>query len=60
MRHVTNSLVTYGLLGSTMAAQPMQIDSALQALLNPSTQVIFWTESGPSYDPGAPANADLS
>ena len=39
---------------TTMAAQPMQIDLALQALLNPSGQ------PGPKYDLGIPANLDLA
>ena len=38
-----------------MAAQPMQIDSALQALLNPSVQVPSG-QSGLKYDLGTPFN----
>ena len=44
---------------TTMAAQPMQIDSALQALLNASAQ----KGSGQSdikYDSGTPANVDVA
>ena len=42
---------------TTMTAQPMQIDSALQALLNPSAQVSSG-QSGLKSDLGTPANVD--
>ena len=42
---------------TTKAAQPMQIDSALQALLNPSVQVPSG-QKGLSYDLGTPANVE--
>ena len=42
---------------TTKAAQPMQIDSALQALLNPSAQAPSG-QKGPNYDMGTPANVD--
>ena len=42
---------------TTMAAQPMQIDSALQALLNPSSHVTSG-ERGPSYNLGVPVNVN--
>ena len=42
---------------TTIAAQPMQIDSALQALLNPSVQVSSG-QSGLKYDLGTPINVD--
>ena len=44
---------------TTMAAQPMQIDSALQALLNPSVQASSG-QSGVKYDLGTPVNVDLA
>ena len=40
-----------------MAAQPMQIDSALQALLNPSASMSSG-QKGLKYDLGTPANQD--
>ena len=42
---------------TTMAAQPMQIDSALQALLNPSSHVTSG-QKGPSYNLGVPVNVN--
>ena len=42
---------------TTMMAQPMQIDSALQALLNPSRQVPSG-QSGLNYDLGTPASVN--
>ena len=44
---------------TTKAAQPMQIDSALQALLNPSAQTSSG-QKGPNYDMGTPANVDAA
>ena len=44
---------------TTMAAQPMQIDSALQAMINQSAQVTSG-QIGPRYDLGTPANVDLA
>ena len=44
---------------ATMAAQPMQIDSALQAMINQSAQVTSG-QIGPRYDLGTPANVDLA
>ena len=44
---------------TTMTAQPMQIDSALQALLNPSPPVLSG-QSGIKYDLGTPANVDFA
>ena len=44
---------------TTMSAQPMQIDSALQAMINQSAQVTSGQVS-PSYDPGAPVSVDLA
>ena len=40
-----------------MTAQPMQIDSALQALLNPSSHVTSG-QKGPSYNLGVPVNVN--
>ena len=42
---------------TTMTAQPMQIDSALQALLTPSVPASSG-QKGPKYDLGTPANLD--
>ena len=42
---------------TTMVAQPMQIDSALQALLNPSAQASS-SQSAVTYDLGVPVNVD--
>ena len=44
---------------TTMAAQPMQIDSVLQAMINQSAQVLSG-QSGLKYDLGTPANVDLA
>ena len=40
-----------------MAAQPMQVDSALQAMINQSAQMISG-QRGSSYDLGTPINVD--
>jgi len=42
---------------TTMVAQPMQIDSALQALLNPSAQASS-SQSAVNYDLGTPVNVN--
>ena len=52
-------MATYGLLGPPWLAQPMQIDSALQAMINQSAQVLSG-QSGLKYDLGTPANVDLA
>ena len=44
---------------TTMAAQPMQIDSALQDMINQSAQVTSG-QSGPSYDLGTSVSMDLA
>ena len=44
---------------TTMAAQPMQIDPALQAMINQSAQVTS-AQVGPSYDLGTPVNVDAA
>ena len=44
---------------TTMVAQPMQIDSALQALLNPSAHGVS-EQSGIRYDLGVPVNVDIA
>ena len=44
---------------TTMTAQPMQLDSALQALLNPSAPMSSG-QKNLNYDLGTPANLDLA